>query len=95
MLKLYQEATESYICEKILLKKLSKGINYRKVRDHCHDKGKSRVTTHSTCNLKFNVYYEMHLVFHNRLNYDYHFVIKELANEFQEKIEYLGKNSEK
>ena len=37
----------------------------------------------------------MHLVFHNRLNYDYHFVIKELANEFQEKIEYLGKNSEK
>ena len=87
--------TESYICEKILLKKLSKVINYRKVRDHCHDTGKSRVTTHSTCNLKFNVYYEMHLVFHNRLNYDYHFIIKELANEFQEKIEYLGKNSEK
>ena len=33
------------------------------------------------------------VVFHNGSNYDYHFIIKELANE--EKFECLGENTEK
>ena len=34
------------------------------------------------------------LVFHNRSNYDYHFVIKELANEFKGKFGcFWGKHS--
>ena len=32
------------------------------------------------------------LVLHNGSNYDYHFIIKELANEFEEKSECLGEN---
>ena len=35
------------------------------------------------------------VVFHNCSNYDYHFIIKELANEIEGKFEYLGENTEK
>ena len=33
--------------------KISKSINYRKVRDHCYYTGKYRGAAHGTCNLKF------------------------------------------
>ena len=33
--------------------------------------------------------------FHNRSNYDYHFIIKELAEEFKKQITFLGENTEK
>ena len=78
------------ICEKIILKKLSKSINYWKVRDHCHYKGKYREAAHSICNLKFNVPYEISVVLHNGPNYGY-FTIKELANEFDGKFQVFGK----
>ena len=38
---------------------------------------------------------EIAVVFHNGSNYDYHFIIKELASEFEGKFEYLGENTEK
>ena len=68
-LKLHQDAKVSYIFGKRILKKLSKTTNYRKVRDHCHFKGKYRGAAHSICNLKFNVPNEIPVVFHNGLNY--------------------------
>ena len=37
---------------------------------------------------------EIPVVFHNGSNYDYHFIIKELANEFEEQFECLGENKE-
>ena len=37
----------------------------------------------------------MPVVFHNSSNYDYHFIIKELANESGGKFECLGENTEK
>ena len=37
---------------------------------------------------------EILVVFHNGTNYDYHFIIKELANEFEGQFEYLGENKE-
>ena len=76
---------------KKILKKLAESKNYRKVRDHYHYIGKYRNATHSICNLRFNV----PLVFHNGSNYDYHFIIKELLNEFEEQFECLGENTEK
>ena len=33
--------------------------------------------------------------FHNRSNYDYHFTIKELAEEFKKQFTCLGENTEK
>ena len=38
---------------------------------------------------------EIPVVFHSGSNYDYHFIIKELANEFKAQFEYLGENKEK
>ena len=38
---------------------------------------------------------EITVVFHNGSNSDYHFVIKELANEFEGQIECLGESKEK
>ena len=51
-LKSHQDAKVCYICGKRILKKLSKSINYWKVRDHCHYTGKFRGAAHNICNLK-------------------------------------------
>ena len=64
--------------------------NYQKVRDDCHYAGKYRGAAHSICNLKFNMPNEIPVVFHNGPNYDYYFIIKELANEFEGQFECLN-----
>ena len=66
----------------------------QKVRDHCYYTGKYRGVTHSICNLKFNLPNKIIVVFHNSSNFDYHFIIKKLANEFKWQFEYLGENTE-
>ena len=38
---------------------------------------------------------EIPVVFHNGSTYDYHFIIKELAEEFEGQFECLGENTEK
>ena len=35
------------------------------------------------------------IVFHNESNYNYHFIIKELAEEFKNQFTFLGENTEK
>ena len=90
-LKSYQDAKVCYICGKIIIKKLSKNIIYRKVRDHCYYTG----TAHGICNFKFNVTSEIPVVFHHGSNYYYHFIIKKLYNEFEGQFECLGENTEK
>ena len=49
----------------------------------------------SICTLKFNALHEILVVFHNSSNNDYHFIIKELADEFEELFECLGEITEK
>ena len=51
--------------QKRILKKLSKMINYQKVKDHCQYRGKFRSTTHSIFSLRFNVPNEFPVVFQN------------------------------
>ena len=77
--------------QKGILKKLSKSINHRKFKDHCHYTGKYSGAAHNTYNLKFNV----PVVFHNGSSYDYHLIIKELADEFEVQIECLRENKER
>ena len=38
---------------------------------------------------------EIPVEFHNGSTYDYHFIIRELAKEFEGEFEYLGENIEK
>ena len=75
---------------KKILKNLSKSIIYPKVRNHGHFAGRYRGAVHSICNLKFNMPNEIPVIFHNGSNYDYHLIIKELANEFDGQFECLG-----
>ena len=55
----------------------------RKVEDHYHYTGGYRGAARSICNLKYSVPKKVPLVFHNGSNYDYHFFIKDLAEEFK------------
>ena len=93
-LKSHQDAKVCYICGKVFLKKFANDKNYRKVTDYIHYTGKYRGLAHRICNLKFNVLNEISVVFYGS-NYDYHFIIKELVNQFEKQFECLGENAEK
>ena len=45
--------------------------------------------------LKYSVPKKIHIVFHNGSSYNYHFIIKELAEEFRKQFACLGENTEK
>ena len=64
---------------------------YHKVRDHFPYSGKFRGAAHSNCKLKHKTSKEISVVFHNGSKYDYHFIIKQLAKEFDGQFECLRK----
>ena len=79
-------------------KRFSTGDNnkkYHKVKDHCHYTGKYRGAAHDICNSRYEIPKEIPLVFHNGSTYDYHFIIKERAEEFEGEFECLGEDTEK
>ena len=47
------------------------------------------------CNLKYSIPKNIPVVFHDGLNYDYQFIIKELAKEFDGGLHCLGENAGK
>ena len=51
----------------------------KKVRDGCHYTGKFRGAAPNICNLRYKVPKEIPIVFYNGSTYNYHFVIKNLA----------------
>ena len=46
-------------------------------------------------NLKYSIPKEIPIVFHNGSNYDYHFIRKELPEEFKGQFTCLGENTKK
>ena len=56
---------------------------YHNVRDHCHYTGKYRGAAHSVCSLRYKTPKTFPIVFHNGSTYDYNFIIKEPAKEFE------------
>ena len=83
-----------YICKKPFSAD-NKNKKYRKVKDHSHYTGKYRGAAHGICNLRYNIPREIPVVFHNGSTYDYHFIIKKLAEEIKGEFECLGENTEK
>ena len=83
----YNKENICYICKK--------EFNNDKVRDHCHFTGKYRGAAHNTCHLRYKIPKNIPVIFHNGSTYDYHFIIKELACEFEGNFECLGENTEK
>ena len=84
-----------YICKEKFENKYLKEKQYCKVRDNCHYTGEHRGAVHSICNLKHSVSKNIPIVFHNGSNHNYHFIIKELAEEIKKKFACLGENTEK
>ena len=62
---------------------------YHKVRDPCHYTEKYRGAAHDICNLRYKITKEIPVVFHNGSKYDYHFIIKELAEELKVEFEWM------
>ena len=87
-LKPHQDAKVCYICEKRILKKLSKSVNCHKIRDHCHYKGKYTDAAHSICNLKFNIFF---ITIHIMMIIDNHFIIKNSQKGLRENLNLSGK----
>ena len=68
---------------------------YQKVKDHYYYTKKYGGAAHDICNLRYKTSKEVPVVFHNGSTYDYHFIIKNLAEEFEGEFEFLGENTEK
>ena len=88
----YNKQRIYYICKKEFNNNDKK---QQKVKDHCHYTGKYRGAAHNICNLRYKVPKEIPVVFHNGSTYDYHFIIKELVQEFNGNFDCLGENTEK
>ena len=84
----YNKENTCYICKKDF-------NNDDKVRNHCHFTGKYRGAAHNTCNLRYKIPKNIPVIFHYRSTYDYHFIRKALASEFDGNFECLGENIEK
>ena len=93
--KSYQNANICYSCKEKFEDKCAKEKKYCKLRDHCHYTGEYRGPGYSMYNLKFNVPKEIPIFFHNGTYFDYHFIIKELAEKFGKQFTCLGENTEK
>ncbi|XP_011858631.1 PREDICTED: uncharacterized protein LOC105556165 [Vollenhovia emeryi] len=61
----------------------------QRVRDHCHITGRYRGPAHARCNINFNNSFVIPVFFHNLSDYDAHFIIEEIANGFEGKVELL------
>ena len=92
-----EKSTHRYLCNQSFnTNKQSKYYkNYKKVRDHCNYTGIYRGAAHYLCNLKNQVQKDIPVIIHNGSNYDFHLLIKDLANEFKSDIYCLGENTEK
>ena len=94
----YKKPKKCHICKKEFCTNENNENEFKlnkKVRDHCHYTGKFRGAAHNICNLRYKVPKEIPIVFHNGSTYDYHFIIKKLAEEFKGEFECLGENTEK
>ena len=83
IIKIKMQKAVTFTQKKSWIKIFEKLKKYCNVRDHCHHTGEYRGAMHSISNLKYSVPKKIPIVFHNGSNYDYHFIIKELAEEFK------------
>ena len=83
------------ICIKKFEHKCTNDKIYRRLKDNCYYTSKYGGAAVSICKLKYSIPKEIRMIFHDELNYDYHFVIKKLAKEFQGEFNGLGKNTGK
>ena len=66
-----------------------------KGKKYCHHTREYKGAPHSICNLKYSVSKRIPIAFHNESNYDYHFIIKDLAEEHKKQFTCLEENTER
>ena len=89
--KFYNEQEECHVCQKEFCydkNEKKKFKLYQEVRDHCHFTGKFRGAARRICNLRYKVPQEIPVKIHVS-TYDYHFIIRELAEGFKGQFECL------
>ena len=94
--KSYKEQEACHIWEeKFCMNKNDENYkNKRKVKDHCNYTGKFRGAAHSKCNLNYKVPKDIPIIIHNA-RYDAHFIINQLAEEFNGELNCKRENMEK
>ena len=92
----YNKQERCYICkQKFCMDKYDKNyLDIRKVKGHCHYKGKFRGAAHSMCNLNYNNQKEIPITIHNA-TCDTHFILNELAIGFKGELNCIEDNMEK
>ena len=91
----YENTKICYICKEKFENRYVRNKKYFQVKDHFYHTDKYLGTRHSICNLKYRLPKKISADFHNTsFNYNYHFVIKELAEEFKKQFTCLGENTE-
>ena len=72
-----------------------KDKKHRKVRNHCHYTWEYRGAVYNIFNLRYSVPKKITIVFHNGSNYDYRFIMEELAEKRKKQFICLGENTRK
>ena len=96
--KSYEKQKKCHICKKEFCTNESNKNEFKlnkKVRDNCHYTGKVRGAAYSICNLRYKVPKKIPIAFHNGSIYDDHFIIKQLPEEFEGRLECSVENKEK
>ncbi|GJQ82404.1 hypothetical protein Trydic_g11820 [Trypoxylus dichotomus] len=85
----FRSVPRCHICEQPF------SVGECRVRDHCHITGKYRGAAHKKCNINYTDSRTVPVVFHNRSGYDLHIIIKNLANDFEGRVDLLPANKER
>lgn len=85
----FLEAEYCHICE------LPFKLEDVRVRDHSHLTGQFRGAGHSECNILYQDWKTIAVIFHNLSGYDGHILINDLANCFEGEIRLIPQNKEK
>ena len=90
-IKSYEKQKVCHICKRsfVMIK------TRKKPEDIVITQNKFRWAAHCKYNLRYKIPKEISVVFHNGSAYDYHFIIKQLAEEFEGELKCLGENAKK
>ena len=68
--------------------------NFKKVKGYDYYTGEFSGSAHLLCSSKYQAHRNIPVIIHNGSNYDFHFIIKELAKKFKSKMRCIGENPE-